>query len=373
MAQLAQQAGSVSAAFEAARNLQAAGSLDEAKKIYGQILIGIPHHAQSLTMLSSIAYQQGEDTQAEAYLDRAISIYHEVLPSMPRNINVRGPLVNLLLARDRQAEAQKLCDELLVPLNPIRATPEEFMRRRHDGKARQLPLILLNTLPKSASESIWNRLAEGLGVAQSHLSIGLFPDCTLLPARVQSAAEGGLIAKEHIPASAHNLAVLAEQGVRRLVFHVRDPRQAALSWAHFVRDDVSMRLMAPIWRKVVPPRDILRGDFADLLDWCIEHYLAIQVAFIRAWLEVAASAEHDLEVRFLTFERFLTEPEGYLAEVLEFFEIDESAFAAEAEAEVVHLRKGRSDEWREVLSPAQQSRAWSRLPPEMAARFDWQA
>lgn len=373
MAQMAQQTGSVSAAFEAARNLQAAGSLDEAKRIYGQILIGIPHHAQSLTMLSSIAYQQGEDTQAEAYLDRAIDIYREILPSMPRNLNVRGPLVNLLLARDRTAEAQDLCDELLVPLNPIRATPEEFMSRRNASKERGLPLILLNTLPKSASESIWNRLAEGLGMAQSHLSIGLFPDCSLLPARVQSAAEGGLIAKEHIPASDHNLAILAEQGVQRLVFHVRDPRQAALSWAHFVRDDVSMRLMAPIWRKVVPPRDVLCGDFQQLLDWCIEHYLTIQTGFIQDWLEVADGKRGALEVRFLSFEHFLAEPEAYLAEVLDFFEIDRGRFAAESEAEVVHLRKGQTDEWREVFSTAQQGRAWELLPRAMAERFGWQA
>lgn len=372
MALSAQQTGSVSAAFDAARNLQAAGNLEEAKKIYGQILIGIPHHAQSLTMLSSIAYQQGEDAQAEAYLDRAIDIYREILPSMPRNLNVRGPLVNLLLARNRTAEAQDLCAELLVPLNPIRATSEDFMRRRHAGKDRGLPLILLNTLPKSASESIWNRLAEGLGMAQSHLSIGLFPDCSLLPARVQSAAEGGLIAKEHIPADSHNLRILSEQGVDRLVFHVRDPRQAALSWAHFVRDDVSMRLMAPIWRKVVPPRDILRGDFSELLDWCIERYLAVQIAFIQAWLDVAEGNGTGPSVHFLSFEHFLSEPEAYIGELLEFFEIDRDRFSEDGEAEVVHLRKGQTEEWREILSPSQQERAWSMLPRAMVEHFAWQ-
>ena len=373
MVQSAPQAGSVSAAFDAARNLQAAGSLDEAKKIYGQILIGIPHHAQSLTMLSSIAYQQGEEAQAEAYLDRAIAIYQEVLTSMPRNINVRGPLVNLLLARDRSAEAHALCDELLVPLNPIRATAEEFMRRRREGKARSLPLMLLNTLPKSASESIWNLLAEGLDIAQSHLSIGLFPDCSLLPARVQSAAEGGLIAKEHIPATSHNIEILTEFGVNRVAFHVRDPRQAALSWAHFVRDDVSMRLMAPIWRKVVPPRAVLEGAFPELLDWCIERYLTIQIDFIQAWLDAADDPNVALEVRFLSFERFLAEPEDYFAELLDFYGIDRARFAAEREAEVVHLRKGQTDEWREVFNSAQQSLAWRMLPPAMAERFGWQS
>ena len=373
MAQLAQQTASVAAAHEAARKLQAAGNLDEAKRIYGQILIAIPHHAESLSMLASIAYQQGQDAQAEAYVDRAIGIYQEVLRSMPRNINVRGPLVNLLLARDRTGEAHELCEGLLVPLNPIRASADEFVRRRTASVARNLPLMILNTLPKSASESIWNRLAEGLGMAQSHLSIGLFPDCSLLPARVQSAAEGGLIAKEHIPASPYNLGVLANSGVKRLVYHVRDPRQSALSWAHFVRDDVSMRLMAPIWRKVVPPRALLEGEFSALLDWCIDRYLAIQIAFIADWMAVAEARESDLEVTFLSFERFIADPDGYLGDVLDFYDIDRAGFARDAEAEVVHLRKGSLDEWREVYSAEQQSRAWSMIPKAMAERFGWQA
>ena len=373
MAQLAQQAGSVAAAHNAARELQAAGNLEEAKRIYGQILIGIPHHAESLSMLASIAYQQGQDAQAEAYVDRAIGIYQEVLRSMPRNLNVRGPLVNLLLARNRTEEAQELCAELLVPLNPIRADADEFIRRRTLGKERGLPLMILNTLPKSASESIWNRLAEGLGMAQSHLSIGLFPDCSLLPARVHSAVEGGLIAKEHIPASAHNLAVLKANGVDRLVFHVRDPRQSALSWAHFVRDDVSMRLMAPIWRKVVPPREVLQGEFNTLLDWCIERYQAIQVDFIRDWMTVADDPKSGVAVKFLSFERFIEDSEGYLGEVLDFFDIDRAGFASEAEAEVVHLRKGSSDEWRKVFNAEQQRRAWSMMPEAMTERFGWLA
>ena len=363
---------SINAAFETARNLLAAGELDQAKRIYGQILGNIPHHTESLTMLASIAYQQGDDIQAQAYVDRAIEIYREVLPAMPGNLHVRGPLVNLLLARDRTAEAQALSADLMLPLNPIRASADEFVRRRRQSVERGLPAMLINTLPKSASESIWNRLAEGLDMAQSHLSVGLFPDCCLLPARVQSAAEGGLIAKEHIPATAHNIAALANNGIDRVVFHVRDPRQAALSWAHFVRDDVSMRLMAPIWRKVVPPVEVLRGDFSGLLDWCVDRYLPIQTAFIQGWLEVAADRDRRLEVLFLTFEEFLAQPEAYFERLLDFYDIDRSLFAADADAETVHLRKGQTDEWREVLGRAQQDRAWDLLPATMVEAFGWQ-
>jgi len=366
-----QQEPSIADSFASARALQQAGDLSAAKRQLGRILIVEPHHAEALTMLASIAYQQGEDTQAEAYLDRAIEIYQSVVAQLPDALAARAPLVNLLLARGRPVEAEQHVRGLMLPLNPMRASPQDFVARRRRGIERGLPAMLINTVPKSASESIWNQVAESLGLAQSHLSLGLFPDCCLVPARLRSAAEGGLIAKEHIPASAHNLAALAAHGQGKVVLHLRDLRQATLSWAHFVETDVSMRLMAPIWRKIVPPAGVLGRDLPTLLDWCLEHYLPLLVGFVRGWMDAAARRPEGLAVLFLTFEQFRTEPQRYFEAVLDFYGIDRGLFAADAKAEVVHLRKGELEEWRTVFSPAQQARAWAAIPGDMAEAFDW--
>ena len=332
-----------------------------------------PAPADVRTMLAAIGYQQGDEVQANAYVDRAIDIYRHVVAQMPQNLSVRAPLVNILLARGHRQLAEHYIKDLILPLNPIRATPQEFVRRRKTGIERGLPPILINTLPKSASESIWNRLAEGLSMAQSHLSLGLYPDCCLVPARVKSAAEGGLIAKEHIPATDYNLQQLAEHGIEKVVFHVRDPRQATLSWAHFVQSDVSMRLMAPIWRKVVPPAEVLKGDVAEVVDWSIEHYLPLAIDFMRGWTDLRGRTDAPVEVLFLTFEQFRTEPDRYFAAILDFYDLAPERFAADAEAEVVHLRRGLIDEWREAFTPAQQKQAWSKIPTDMAESFGWSA
>ena len=372
MAETTRQRQSIEETFREARDRQAAGRLEEAKRLYGDILARVPHHAESLTMLGSVAYQQGDDTQAEAYLDRAIEIYEAVLKQMPGLVTVRAPLVNVMLARGRRAEAEAYAADLELRINPVRATAKEFTRRRRLAQERGLPAMLINTVPKSASESIWNRLAEGLLMGQGHLSLGLFPACCVLPVRVAAAAEGGMIAKEHLLATDFNLKVLAERGLRKVVCHLRDPRQATLSWAHFVRDDVSMRLMGPIWRQIVPPASVPKDDLGRQIDWCIDHYLPLLIDFVRGWAAAHDDPQGAIEVLFLSFEEFRTEPDGYIAKVLEFHGIEGRRFAPDAESEVVHLRKGLVDEWREVFTAAQKERAWSRIPKDYAEMFGWQ-
>lgn len=359
--------------FLAAKTQQVEGKLVEAKAAYGEILARVPHHAESLTMLSSIAYQQGDDVQAEAYLDRSIAIYKATVQQMPKLVNARGPLVNLLLARGRQAEAEDYIKDLELTINPVRATVEEFTRRRRIGKEQGLPAVLINTVPKSASESIWNKIAEGLRLGQGHISLGLFPDCCVVPIRVSAACEGGFIAKEHINPTDFNLKILAERGLSRMVCNLRDPRQATLSWAHFVKDDVSMRLIAPIWRKIVPPSSMPKSDFGAYLDWCIENYLPLLTDFLSRWMAVEQDKSQPIKVLFLTFEEFLADPNAYVDRVLELYEIDPAKFARGAVSETVHLRKGETEEWRGVFSTKQQARAWELIPKELAERFGWTA
>ena len=373
MAQATQQAQPVdiNAAYVEARGEHAAGRIDLAKRLYGEILARVPHHAESLTMLGSIAHQEGDAIQAEAYLDRAIRIYRAVVEQMPNHLKVRAALVNLLLARDQADEAEKHVVDLDLPFNPIRATADEFAGRQKSAIGRKLPVMLLNTMPKSASESIWNKIAEGLEMPQAHLSMGVFPDCCVVPRRVAAAGRGGMILKEHLMPTPFNLRVLASAGVDRVVCHVRDPRQATLSWAHFSRDDVGWRLMGPIWRKVVPPVGGAMGDLGEQIDWALENFMPWIVRFAEEWKKVQDDEAAPVKVMFTSFEDFREAPADYFDRVLDFYGIDRSLFAAEADAEVVHLRKGEKDEWREVFSTGQRKRAWGMLSGPLADAFGW--
>lgn len=364
---------SIPEAMDLARRRHQAGVLSEAKQLYELILESQPNHTEAMTLMASALYRQGADNEAADMVDRAIDLYISTIRLQGNDAQIAAPLANLLLARDRRSEAEDRAQGLDFPVLPVRATQEDFEDRRQAAISAGRQTMLITTVPKSASESIWNRLAEGLNLGQCFLSLGLFPDCCLLPSRVRYAARGGLIVKEHIAATTHNRKTLAEYGLDRVVVHLRDPRQAMLSWVHFVRDDVSQRLLAPLWRKIVPQAEVLSRSLEAQLDWGIDHYLPYLIDFVKDWTVVENDPESGLEVCFASFERFRTDPDGYIDRVLEFYDIDKAAFRRDSEAEVVHMRKGLIDEWREVFTPAQKERAWALIPEDMAERQGWTA
>lgn len=356
------------------------GELRAAREAFDHVRMLAPEHPTALTMLGSIAYQEGEDALGEIYLDRAIAFYESAARDHgtgPGRAGLIGPLANLLLARNREREIDArldpLLDDLDLPFNRLGQTAEAFATTRSRAVEQGLATVLICTVPKSASETLWNRLAAGLGLPQTHLGIGLFPRCRLLPKRLEAAVAGGLMAKEHIRPTAANLAALEQHGPSRLIVHQRDPRQAMLSWAHFVHDDVAHRPMGPIWRDLVPPASVLAGGIETVVDWSIDHALPWFVAFAAEWAALANQPRRRPMLHFSTFEQFVADADAVIDDILRFLAIPADRFdlrAAEL-APDAHWRMGRTDEWRQVLDRRQRARARDALPPALASRFGW--
>ncbi|MGI9500484.1 MAG: tetratricopeptide repeat protein, partial [Geminicoccaceae bacterium] len=363
-----------SSALASAAAKQEAGNLVEAAHLYERILSRIPQQPQALTMRASIAYQQGRDQAGDRYLDHAIDALTLALDEMPAQAPEHAGLANLLLARDRTTEAMRRLAAVDLPLKPVRATAADFHTRCARARLAMRPSILMVTMPKSASESLWNILAGGLDLGQCHVSIGLFPNCGLVPSRLRQMALGGVVAKEHIRPDPSNLAMLADAGIDRALVHVRDPRQAVLSWAHFVRNDVSRRMLAPIWRRIVPPAGVLQRDLDHVIDWCLDHYLPLLVDFVQGWHRLDRNptpGRGGISIRCLTFERFVADRDGYLADLLDFYGLGSFNEAAVEQAATIHWRRGQIGEWRRVFTTDQRRRATNALPAALGEHFGW--
>lgn len=371
-------AANVERMFQRAFTLHGQGHHDAARAIYEQIFSAVPGHPGTLQMLAALAFYQGDEVQAGAYRDKALRNYRQAIAQMPPQqlpaiMNLRAGLTNLLLSADEMAAAETEARRLQLPLNPLFAQPQEWQKLRREAIRKQRPRIVLNTIPKSASETVWNRLAKGLGMAQCHISVGLFPNCMAVPWRVREFAKGGIVTKEHLAPTTFNVRSLVDAGIDRLVLHLRDPRQVLLSWAYFVRDDIAQTPLGPLWRQTCPPAAYLQGDFGALLDWCVDSYLPHVVAFIEEWMRIADDPEIPLDVRFSTFERFLEAPRDHLADLLAFYDTPADAIDEQAQewAADGHYRRGEREEWRDVLTPDQKARANAQLPGTVMERLGW--
>jgi hypothetical protein len=235
------------------------------------------------------------------------------------------------------------------------------------------PSVLFNALPKSASSYCFEVLRRIGGLHDLGISVGLFPyDRIAWQRYVGFATRGGYIAHHHLDASAVNLWLLRARPVR-LVVHVRDPRQALLSWLHHLnRNATESGEVLPL-TTASPPPGWFRLAESDQIDWLIDHHLPLFVDWIQKW--VAAAESGDIEVCFTTFEDMVAEPKAFFLRLAQHCALEEAPLSdclPDPRRERVFLfRRGLIDEWKEVYSREQTQRVARLVPPALLRRFSW--
>jgi hypothetical protein len=134
-------------------------------------------------------------------------------------------------------------------------------------------------------------LSETLGCGRLHLGnmYSLIDQISL--EKMQAFAKGGWVVQDHLAPSLENMQILQHFGCS-MVLHVRDPRQAMVSWLHHLdrvyrkQGEEPLLLVAPR-----PPAGYFTWDFADKIDWQIDHYLLLVIDWLVRWLAIHGSGE----------------------------------------------------------------------------------
>jgi hypothetical protein len=230
--------------------------------------------------------------------------------------------------------------------------------------------ILLNTLPKSGSVFLYRTLSESLRVPSMHLgnNYGLIDQIS--PEKLHTFVAGSFVAQSHLAPSPENLRQLSHFGCR-VVLHIRDPRQALLSWLHHldrIRDNAEALLLCA----AQPPARYFEWDLARKLDWQIDHYLPLEIDWLRGWVAIH-DRHHDTPVLLTTYEELTADIGKLCRRICDFAGIESNRFRLVDIPKTidVHFRSGDDNEWRRVYSPAQIARANAMLAGELASRFGW--
>ncbi|MBT4699892.1 MAG: hypothetical protein HOB79_02360 [Rhodospirillaceae bacterium] len=240
------------------------------------------------------------------------------------------------------------------------------------------PGILFNTMPKSGSIYILRSLSLGLGLMEMKVAVSLFPNDLVLRDRLDELAWGNAIAQQHLPASDINLRFIGAR-LPAMVVHVRDPRQATVSWLHHLQNFNNHRKTIPATEfgleGTTPalPENYFSWSDQKQMDWLLDTHFIQLVAWAAAWTEAERKAGKP-RILITLYEDFLVDRDAVFKSILKFLDIPEQRFdwaALPQKSPQTHFRKGMADEWRDVLTGDQQKRARDAIPRALAERFDW--
>jgi hypothetical protein len=236
----------------------------------------------------------------------------------------------------------------------------------------QTQSILLNTMPKSGSVYVCKSLAKILALRTMYIGnqYGLIDQIDVKDAHTFSG--GGFVSQNHLAPSPENLQILQHFELK-MVLHLRDPRQALLSWIHYLHyitggNDGSELLLYFTPRT---PAGYFEFSLSRQIDWQIENYLPQLVHWAARWVEIADRGTIPI---LLTHQNDLRlEEKAFFDAILAFYQIDLD-YALPNLARTMHethFRKADPAEWRQTFTPDQTIRAASLISESLSTRFGW--
>ncbi len=238
---------------------------------------------------------------------------------------------------------------------------ERFTQIREENIAKGLPSVVLITQGKSASISISNIFNSGFGLPSFAYS---FVDYQVIPSWIQDYARGGACYTTHLSPSQQNIISLKESGIDKIIVHVRDPRQAIISTIHHKQSypdqapEISQSGFGT--HNIETQLQALSGIYTDYIDW------------LNGWVDAAK----ELPIHFSVFYKFVENKEKFIQEYLDYYGAPEAYFDYEQATKIqegtdYHLRKGLTNEWRDVMPEKFQKHFSFLLPDHIKEKFGW--
>jgi len=188
-------------------------------------------------------------------------------------------------------------------------------------------------------------------------------------------AKGCAIDQGHYMPSSKNLFLLKREGINKVVVHVRDPRQALLSWVHYV-DKLHKNNIVYTELDIELPLDYFDKTLEEKIDVMIECWYPHLIGFIDGWLRYQREgvSRWDVEVLITEFKKMKNTPELLFDDIFKFYGIDQSTFPSDVmhhKGTHSHFRKGELDEWNSVFTAEQIRRTSESMTDEMYDEFGW--
>ena len=209
-----------------------------------------------------------------------------------------------------------------------------FPEQQQQAISRGVQIIYINTIPKSASEFIATKLAEGLGVPRIRVRARYIKG-TPIPSHFDMFLKGGAICKEHANIGSPLMNLLQQHQLTKFIFHVRDPRAVAVSSMRGVEKSLQIGGANQVYRESHHRWLVEKGRVpADFKNWSseqranyeVEEHLPKIIRKIHMWYRIYQEKNSPFILHFTQYEKFHANPVNFFEEILDFYNLDASKF-----------------------------------------------
>ncbi len=237
------------------------------------------------------------------------------------------------------------------------------------------PPIFISTLPKSGSIYILSTIRSTLNLDLQNYTSGEFPYSYINYKNIKKWANPGYINLEHISADPINLRLINFY-CDRMVIHTRDPRQAVLSWVHFLPkmyENEKESLFARMSLQV--PKDYFEWEFPERLDWYLKHNFQPWVEWIQKWVDAEEDPNFKTKILFTSHQELAENPKELFLKISRFYDLPDHHFMnmqlPKKKEGQLHFRKGLVNEWLEVFTEEQKELTSNFISDDLKSRFGW--
>ncbi len=360
-----------------------------------QFLLRAQRYAEAEAIYRSLAGLAPEDPNllpglveiltAHGRWSEAVSVQQRIASIAPRDLGARQRLGELLLEQNRLVPAIETFRELRErdPSGPdVHRSLGEALTRAGQldeavqsfAQAAQIERRIADSPPDAAfpamaivvqngsdPRGLLSVLANQTKRPVRQLGLGSFPDDRIVAPLLAETVEGKALGWSGIDGRPENRLQLRDAGVERLLFHIRDPRDAteeiAQRWgAESSRDFAHERLHY----RPAPPANFQYLSPTLRLDWAVENTFPGQIDWLKSWFDGLDVLEKDFQVLVTTQEEVTASPDGVARRLAEFYGL-----------EALPRIPAAQSFWVADPNAAHRARMTERIPAALRERFGW--
>lgn len=215
--------------------------------------------------------------------------------------------------------------------------------------------IMFNSLPKSASEYCWHTLANNLNYEKIDVSGGIWPEKIAVRSALEKTYKNEVVSHDHLFPNHFNLLAM-NRYLGKWIIHIRDPRQATISWVYHLQRRFKEEPYESKYFKL--DDEYFSLPFEKQLDIQIEQHYPLLITWINQWLDIIQEKDYKNKILLTTFENFLEDKLSFFKKILDFHNIEhKDEFILELPQDgKLQYRKGEINEWQYTCTQQQKNK-----------------